>query len=54
LSATQVRTLPLPSRSWDAAIAPLQASDLPAFARAMNTAFDVPDDPVTRWWLDRI
>jgi SAM-dependent methyltransferase len=54
LSASQVRTLPLPSRAWDSAIAPLQAGDLPAFACAMNAAFEVPDEPVTSWWLDRV
>ena len=54
LSAAQVRTLPLPSLSWDSAIAPLQAGHLPAFARAMNAAYEVPDEPVTSWWLDRV
>jgi N-6 DNA Methylase len=54
LSATQVRTLPLPAIPWDDAIAPLQAGDLQAFAQAMNAAFDVPDEPVTRWWLTRV
>jgi hypothetical protein len=54
LSATQVRTLPLPAGPWDDAIPPLQAGDLKAFARAMNAAFEVPDEPVTSWWLQRV
>ena len=54
LSATQVRTLPLPAQPWDDAIAPLRAGDWPLFAVAMNRAYAVPDEPVTAWWLAQI
>lgn len=54
LSATQVRTLPMPAQPWDHAIAPLRAGDMAAFAEAMNRAYAVPDEPVTSWWLARL
>lgn len=54
LSATQVRTLPLPAQDWDEAIAPLRAGDMTAFASAMNRAYAVPDEPVSSWWLARL
>jgi SAM-dependent methyltransferase len=54
LSAAQARTIPLPAHPWADAIAPLRAGDFPAFARAMNRAYAVPDEPVTAWWLARI
>jgi SAM-dependent methyltransferase len=54
LSASQVRTLPLPATPWDDALGPLQSGDMAGFARCMNRAYRVADEPVTSWWLDRL
>ena len=53
LSATQVRTLPLPCGSWDDGADLVRQGQLDAFATVMNAHYDVPTQPVTGWWQAR-